>query len=206
MRSFPHLRVMTTDAGIKPSRLAGLCQLPKLGIYLRQGKQDAIMQGDTSNTVVNRLWVHMMQTLGIHFCQTKISPFIIRIHAIHAQLLWEDVVDIQRGDDRELRVHLEFALATCGVLVRLIRGSQLHVRRCCELINTMDMRFIPAYGRPPELSEDIRENLTVLSQTIYLDNYLFLTSDGPPPKQTARIEKEFRYELKVRNGPAFCFI
>ncbi|KAF9651175.1 hypothetical protein BDM02DRAFT_3259184 [Thelephora ganbajun] len=153
------------------------------------------MRGDTSNTTVDRFWVYVMQTLGIHFCSADISPFTIRIHAIHAQLMWEDIVDIQRGDDYRLKVQLRFVVAATAVLLRFIRTSHLYIRRCCELINTMDMRFIPVYGRPPELSEGVREDLTVLSQIIYLDNYLFLTCDGPSPKQTAKIEKEFRYEL-----------
>jgi len=174
-----------------------------MGIYLRQEKQDAIMRGDVSNTVVNRLWVYMMQTLGVHFCETKISPFLIRLHAIHAQIMWEEVVDIQRGDDWELKVHLGYALAAGTLLMHLVHSTKLYVRKCCELINAIDMRFLPASGEPPELSEGIRENLTVLSQLIYLENYLFLTCDGPSPQQTARIEKEFRHELKVRRRTYF---
>ena len=197
---------VVTHEGVESSRLAGLCQLSKLGIYLRQEKQDAIMRGDVSNTVVNRLWIYMAQTIGIHFCGTKISPFLIRLHAIHAQLMWEEVIDVQKGDDWELKVHLGYALAACNFLVRLVHSTMLYVRKCCELVNAMDLRFVPAYGRPPEFSEDARENLTALSQLIYLDNYLFLTCDGPSPKQTARIEEEFRYELKVRNGPILFWL
>jgi len=38
----------------------------------------------------------------------------------------------------------------------------------------------------------------VLSQTIYLGNYLYLALDGPGPVKTAKIEREFRQDFQVK--------
>jgi hypothetical protein len=38
----------------------------------------------------------------------------------------------------------------------------------------------------------------VLSQIVYMENYLFLAIDRTPPTMAVRIEKEFRRKLQVR--------
>ena len=69
-------------------------------------------------------------------------------------------------------------------------------RRAASIaINAAKLQFIPTSGRPPELTDDLLEGFAVLSQTIYFENYLFLTIDGIEPKMTVRIENEFRHEL-----------
>ena len=69
---------------------------------------------------------------------------------------------------------------------------------CSSDLNKADLRFLPVYGRPAELSEQVREDAAVLSQAIYLENYFYLTLGGPAPAMGARIEKEFRLDLQVR--------
>ena len=58
------------------------------------------------------------------------------------------------------------------------------------------MQFIPAFGRPPELAEEVQESLAVLSQLIDLENYLFLAIHQM--KIMTRLEKEFQREFQVR--------
>ena len=60
------------------------------------------------------------------------------------------------------------------------------------------MQFIPASGRPPELTEEVQERLAVLSQLVYLENYLFLAVDRMKPNMTVRLEREFQREFQVR--------
>lgn len=144
-----------------------------------------------------------MQCLGAYYSQVELSPLAVRMQAVHAQKLWEDVADILRGNDCELKIHVGYLIATSYLFLRMTQGAKLFLWKCTTLVNNTGTRFLPAYGRPPELSEDLRENVTFLSQIIYLDNYLFMAFDGPSPKRTARIEKEFTHELRVRNTPFF---
>jgi Holliday junction resolvasome RuvABC ATP-dependent DNA helicase subunit len=65
-------------------------------------------------------------------------------------------------------------------------------------MNAADLRFIPVFGRSPELTEEVQERFAVLSQILYTENYLALVIDRSAPTMTARIEQEFRHELPVR--------
>ena len=189
-----------THMRIDSSRLAGLCNLRNIGIYLRQEKMEAIMRGDISNALVHSVFIHYAHCLGHYYCQVTLSPLAVRMEAIYAQRALEDLTDILKGDDNELKIQAEYLTTATYIIVRMIQGAKLFLWKCITLVNNVGMRFIPAYGRPPEMSEDLRENTTCLSQIIYLDNYLFMTFDGPSPKRTARIEKEFLHEFKVRDG------
>ena len=161
------------------------------------------MRGDLSSVVIHPALVNFTQCFGAHYCHIPLSPLAVRMQAIHAQQAWEGVADVLKGDDHELKVHIECLITTAYLLVRMIQGSKLYLWKCITLVNNMGMRFVPAYGRPPEMSEGLQENVTCLSQVIYLDNYLFMAFDGPSPKRTARIEKEFLHEFKVGNAPFF---
>ena len=59
------------------------------------------------------------------------------------------------------------------------------------------MQLIPAFGRPPELTEEVQESFAVLSQLVDLENYLFLAIHQMKMIMT-RLEKEFQRELQVR--------
>ena len=190
---------------IDSSRLACVCNLRKLGVYPRQEKLEAIIRGDLSGAVVHPAMIHFMHLLGPHYCQVTISPLTVRMQAIHAQQLWEDMVDIVRGEDNALKFQIQYLTASTYIFVRMAQNAKLFLWKCITLVNNVGVRFVPVYGRSPEMSEGLRENTTCLSQVIYLDNYLFMAFDGPFPKQTARIEKEFTHDFKVRNAPFFGF-
>jgi len=76
--------------------------------------------------------------------------------------------------------------------------SKFYLSKACGLIDAGNLRFLPIYGHPPELSDQVREDSAVLSQIIYVENYLYLVLDGPPPVKTAKIEREFRQDFQVR--------
>ena len=66
----------------------------------------------------------------------------------------------------------------------------------CSAVSATNLQFIPAFGRPPELAEEVQESLAVLSQLVCLDK--FLAIDRMKPKMMPRLEKEFQLELQVR--------
>ena len=170
----------------------------KLGIYFGPEKQDALFRGDTSNTVVNRYFVYSFRAVGTHLCEDlDESPAMARLQARYIQKAWESFIEIYTTDQR---------LAAQGMLIFLhsmiIMGFppaiQYYLPKVYELIDNGNLRFLPVYGRPPELSDQVREDAAVLSQAIYLENYFYLALDGPAPTKTSKLEREFRRDFQVR--------
>ena len=123
---------------------------------------------------------------------------MVRLLAKHSQLSFEQLAEIISGSDANLEAQALLYVATGSLYSRWFALSRKSLRKACITVNAASLRFIPATGRPPGLTEDVRERLAVLSQTIYFENYMFLAVDGTEPMMTVRIEKEFRYELQVR--------
>ena len=95
-------------------------------------------------------------------------------------------------------VQVMFSITTMSLNARFLEFTRQYLTKTCIALNAKKLRFIPETGRPPELTEDLRERLVMLSQVIYLESYMFLAVDGIEPKMTTRIENEFRDELQVR--------
>jgi len=173
--------------------------MDKLGVYFGTVKQDALFRGDTSNAVVNQYFLYGFQVIGAHLCDPlEESPAMVRLVARYAQKAWETLYDIYRTADQKLKVQGLLLFLHSLLISGFPASAQFYLLRVCEFINTGNLRFLPKYGRPPELSEQVREDAAVLSQTIYLENYFYLALDGALPVKTARIEQEFRQDFQVR--------
>ena len=180
------------------SRIAGLVRMRKMGAYLSPRKQEALVKGDMSGVILHPYFVHKVVSFGMHYSSiVKDSPPMVLLHARYIQSFWEELADIIQGSDYGLKVQaLIFLIAGC-LFVRLPRLGALYLWKACEFANAAEMRFIPKYGHPPPYSDEVHEKLAVLSQLIWMENYLFLTGDGAKPKSTRRIEEEFRNEVPV---------
>ena len=171
----------------------------KLGFYFGAEKQDALFRGDTSNAVVNRYFVYGCQAIGTHLCGSpEESPTMSRLLAIHGQKAWETLIEIYKTNDKRLSAKGLLLFVHSLVIMGWHSNAQLYLLKVCELINKGNLRFLPAYGRPPELSDQVREDAAVLSQSIYLENYFHLALGAPEPRKTAKIEEEFRWDFQVR--------
>ena len=135
----------------------------------------------------------------MHFCASASdTPEMVRLHAKHAQLAWEQLAEISKGNDANLKAQAFLQTATSSLYGRWFEFSRRCLTQACIALNAAELRFIPTTGRPPELTEDVFERLAILSQNIYFENYMFLAVDGVEPKMTVRIEDEFQRELQVR--------
>ena len=176
-----------------------LCRGDKLGIYFGAEKQDAIFRGDTSNGVVDRYFVYGFQAIGTHFCDIlDESPAMVRLQAMYCQKAWETLAEIYGSDDQKLKVQGLVLLLHSLIIGGFPASAKFYLSKACGLIDAGNLRFLPIYGHPPELSDQVREDSAVLSQIIYVENYLYLVLDGPPPVKTAKIEREFRQDFQVR--------
>ena len=157
------------------------------------------MRGDTSGSIIHPYFIHGAHAAGMHFCAgVGDSPAMIRLHARHAQRALEQILEVNKSDDMELQAQVSLYSTSACLSQRWFQIARSFLTRGCSAVNTAIMRFIPASGRPPELTEEVQERLAILSQLVYLENYLFLAIDQITPNMTARIEKEFRHELQVK--------
>ena len=161
-------------------------------------KQDALLRGDTSNAVVPRHFVYGFQALGMFFCSALgESPALVLSHARYAQKFWESLIEIYKTDNKTLKAQGALLFTHALIVMGFPIAPLFYLWKVCDLIDSGDLRFLPAYERPPQLSEQVREDAAVLSQAIYLENYLHLALGGPAPVKTVRIEREFRMDLQV---------
>ena len=184
---------------IYPSRLRALCQLNKIGAYFTKEKQEALLRGDISNAVVDRHFVYGLQVLGVNACgKPEQSPAMIRMQARYLQRTWETLIQLQETNQHRAKAQALMLATYATVVAGFKMMGQHYLAKACGIIERESFRFFPEYGPPPVLSEQVHEDVSVLCQAIYLENYLYLTLDGPVPTKTARIEKEFKLDLQVR--------
>ena len=175
--------------------------MKKMGVHFTPLRQQALVNGDMSNVVLHRFFVYKFLSLGMHYSAIlNGAPPMVLLHASYIQKFWEELAAIQQGEDLDLKVQAMFFMTSACLFVRLVRLANLYLWKACKVLNGADMRFVPKYGHPPPFSDEIHERSTVLSQLIWMENYLFLTCDGGKPELTMRIEMEFRNDLPV----SFC--
>ena len=173
----------------------------KLGLYLGTKKQEALLLGDISDAVVNQYFVYSFQATGMYLCGAPgESRTMVRLQAKYSQKAWETLIEIHKTGDQKLKAQALLVFVYVLVIIGFAAGPPLYLLKVCTLINGANLRFLPVYGRPPELSEQVREDTAVLSQAIYMENYLYLALGGSAPVMTARIEREFRMDLQVRTS------
>ena len=181
------------------SRLSSLCQLNRLGIYFTQEKREAILRGDTSNSVVNRYFVDGLQGMGLTFCGVpEETPAMVQLQARYSQRAWESLIRLKQTNQERAKAQALMLVAHCFVILGFTAGAQLYLMKAYKIIEKEKLGFFPGYGDPPEFSDQVREEASVLSEAIYLENYSYLALDGSAPAKTTRIEREFRFDLPVR--------
>ena len=138
----------------------------------------------------------------MHVCRLlDVSLATVRLQARFAQRAWESLIVILKSDHQRLRVQSLVLLVRAFVLMGFITGARLYLFRACKIIEKANLQFLPSCGNPVEYSEQVREDASVLSQAIYLENYFYVALGGSAPVMTAMIEKEFQVELQVGMVP-----
>ena len=138
----------------------------------------------------------------MHVCRlVDVSLATVRLQARYAQRAWESLIVVLKSGRRRLKVQSLVLLVHAFILMGFITGARLYLLRACEIIEKANLQFLPSCGNPAEYSEQVREDASVLSQAIYLENYFYVAFGGPAPVMTARIEREFQVEFQVRTVP-----
>ena len=155
------------------------------------------MRGDLSGTVLDRSFVRVSHMLGMMSTAGDETPAMIRFHARRVQSAWESLAELFGGNDYRTKVQAAAFVVSSHVYMCLPQMALLYIQKTCDFIKAGNLQFVPTCGHAPEFSEAIHETLVALSQTVYWANYIFLTRGGPEPHVTAKLEKEFRQDLRV---------
>jgi hypothetical protein len=178
-----------------------------LGIQFGRKKLDALICGDKSGAVLYPSFVFGAEALGITaIADMDDTPAMVQFHARRIQTGWESLVDLFKGSDYRVQIHITSSTVAGFIYLRMPKMALLYIQKSCDLAQARNIQFVPTYGRPPEFSEDLHEILVALSQAIYWANYLFLMCGGPEPRATANLEKDFRRELPVGESPVLSYI
>ena len=169
----------------------------KLGVYLAQDKQDAILHGDTNSLVIRNL-MDGIQMMGMYLSAPEETPAMVLLQARYLQRAWESLIQLTQTSQERDKTRALVIVAHGFIVLRLNAAAQLYFLKACKIIEKEKFRFLPEHGRPLEFSERVREEASILSQAIYLENYLYLTLGGPAPVKTAGLEREFKLDLQVR--------
>ena len=165
-----------------PGTKSVVCRLNKLGIHFAPKIQQALLDGDTSGTVIRPFFIPATHSLGKHFCEWMADSFtMVTLHARYVQEALEQLMEMLKETTRRKNWNLQAQVALRvkmgSVVMRLSEVMTLYVKKSCDAVNLGSPRFIQTYGRPPEFSEDLRERLSVLTQIIYFENFLCPTQD-----------------------------
>lgn len=186
------------------SRLKILCRLNKLGIRFTSKKQQALLRGDTSGAVLHPFFVYGAQALGMYFCEgTGGSPAMVYLHAKYIQMSSEFLMDIFKTRDWEMMSQATVWTMAGSIILRLGNKAHRWIQPGCEAVTAARHQIIPECEKPPEFSEELHEKLSILTQAIYFENFLFLACGGVEPTMTVKLEAEFRHQLRVRL--AICY-
>ena len=192
------LRVAAAECAIFGSRLRALYRLNTLGLYFTRDKQEAILRGDLSNAVVDQHFVYGLRVVGVHICGVpERGPAVIHMQARYVQTAWESFLQLSKTNQERTKAQALVLAVHASIMVGFKASAQLHLLQACNIVEKARLCFLPEYGPPPQLSDQVREAASVLSQLIYLENYLYLTMGGSVPVKTARIERDFRSDLQV---------
>ena len=132
-----------------------------------------MLRGDQSGTVLNRAFVCLSHVLGM-VALAGDTTAMVRSHARRVQMAWEALAELFERSDYGTRVQAAVLVVSSRVYMCMPQIALLYIQNTCDFIKAGELRFVPPCGRPPEFSEELHENLSVLSQTIYWANYLFL--------------------------------
>ena len=128
---------------------------------------------------------------------------MVRLEARYTQTAWESLIKLTQTNQERVKAQALVLVAHSFVILGLDALAQLYLLKACKIIEREKLQFLPGHGRPVKFSEQVREETSVLSCAIYLENYCHLALGGSSPTNTVRIEREFRFELQVRNVHQF---
>lgn len=189
------------------SRLRALSQLSELGLYLTTEKRENILYGNMSGAVVHRHFVYALQAAGGYLRRApENTSAMADSQAICDQMTWESLIALNETGQHRAKAQALVLVVHKFVLLGFTQSAKSFILKLCEIINNAQLRFLPDDTSLVELPEQIREDASVLSQAIYLENYSYLALDGSATAMTRRIEGEFRSNLRVRTFHAFFFL
>ena len=116
--------------------------------------------------MLNRAFVCLSHVLGM-VALAGDTTAMVRSHARRVQMAWEALAELFERSDYGTRVQAAVLVVSSRVYMCMPQIALLYIQKTRDFIKAGELRFVPPCGRPPEFSEELHENLSALSQTIY---------------------------------------
>ncbi|KAF9779632.1 hypothetical protein BJ322DRAFT_1113432 [Thelephora terrestris] len=121
---------------------------------------------------------------------------MVQLQARYLQRAWESLVQLMQTNQERAKARALMLVAHTYILLRMNAAAQLYFLKACKIIEKQQLQFFPEHGHPHGFPDQVREDASVLSQAIFLENYFYLTSGGSPPVKTVRLVRAFRSDLQ----------
>jgi hypothetical protein len=178
-----------------PSRILFFTHRIQFGLYFCPAKQQAVILGDTSSTVVHPFFVYFAQLGGCHFYQERKGEFfLLHLEAMYLDMVWDSFKDMTEDND-------SFDAAQAHQLMSLAylysQNTYLGRKLFQESIALFRRHWIDFSASPlPDLTEPLQERVAFLGEAICAEidcAFMF----GVAQEFTQDLEYGFRHELPV---------
>jgi hypothetical protein len=167
----------------------------QFGLYFSPAKQQAIILGDISGTVVHPFFIHFAQLGGCHFYQERRGEFfLLHLQAMYLDMVWDSFKDMAAGDDSFDAAQACQLMALAYLYSQHVSLGRKFFRQSIALFRThwIDFSVLPL----PDLTESLRERIAFLAGAIYSEiDCIFMF--GFEQEFTLDLEYGLRHELLV---------
>jgi len=190
-------------------RLFFLAHRSQLGFRFTSAKQEAILSGDLSNTIIHPFFIHFAHLFGCNMYQEHRGHYshLLLLDA-HLHFARDALLSMKEGDDP-----LSFAQAcflmflVCIYNQNIYLGSR-YMKLVAGTIKRNDIRFVPRHtvgymanqhinSPVSEFSEEVHERGSFLSEVLYSEVDLILLTGG---KETALLDLHTQFQQELPNA------
>jgi hypothetical protein len=169
----------------------------QFGLYFPQSKQQAIIIGNTSGTVVHPFFIHFAQLAGCHFYQERRGEFfLLHLEAMYLDMVWDSFRDMTKDDDSFDAAQAYQLMALAYLYSQDSDRGRRFFQKSIALFRTHWIDF--SISPPPDLTESLWERIAFLGEAIWTEidcAFMF----GIEQEFTSDLEFGLCNELPVRS-------
>jgi hypothetical protein len=178
------------------------------GVHLETRKQQALILGDLSNTIIHPFYVHFAHLVGCHMYQEYQGHFgLLYIQAVHLRLSLEALATMVEEDDPVSLARANHFMAMAHAYTRNVRSSKYYLRKTVDIIQRRQIRCVPisrtdsahheskVLTKVPPFSEEVHERVVFLAQMLYAGTFVYLA--GQPEGFGSAFDDSFDFGLPV---------
>jgi hypothetical protein len=188
------------------SRLIFLSYRFEIGFQFTKAKEQAIIGGDLSNTVIHPFFIYFAQLLGSNLYQELKGEYcFLYTMCIYLQQTRDAMVSMREEDDPLSYAQARHFMALLCMYNHNVALGRQYFATILQTVQRYDIRFVSRYEystlreRPSSdpVSEEFAERTVFLSQIIYFQLHCILIT-GEADDLCRDLRRQFTRELPVR--------